>query len=179
WSGEIWNDKPISTREYMENVWVRPTRDNTPVQVTDERNVPGYEMLRDVLERAYDQAARGKGAVRHGKDLPFHLQPMQQIGDMYGIGFMLGQVAKKIEEAQRLPLEAAVKEILGAINYCAGAIIFLEKQDFSRILTATMTHSDGAGMLLDTEESLVNMVLNNPEVRDKIIAVIKGAKGEA
>lgn len=99
-----------------------------PTPVTDDRNVPGYEMLRDVLERAYDQAARGKGAERHGKDLPFHLQPMQQIADMYGIGFMLGQVAKKIEEAQRLPKDRAINEILGAINYCAGAVIFLEKQ---------------------------------------------------
>lgn len=99
-----------------------------PKPVTDENNVTGYEQLRNVLERAYDQASKGKGAVRHGKDLPFHLQPMQQIGDMYGIGFMLGQVAKKIEEAQRLPRERAVAEILGAINYCAGAVIFLEKQ---------------------------------------------------
>lgn len=97
--------------------------------VADDRNVPGYEKLRDVLERAYNQASKGKGAERHGKDLPFHLQPMQQIADMYGIGFMLGQVAKKIEEAQRLPKDRAINEILGAINYCAGAVIFLEKQD--------------------------------------------------
>ncbi len=91
-------------------------------------DVPGYEKLRDVFERAYDQAARGKGKERHAKDLPFHLQSMQQIGDLYGIGFMLGQCAKKIEEAQRLPREQSIKEMLGAIVYISGAIIFIEKQ---------------------------------------------------
>lgn len=119
----------------LTNDWIklRVSRPTEPVEapkpIADDRNVPGYEKLRDVLERAYNQASKGKGAERHGKDLPFHLQPMQQIADMYGIGFMLGQVAKKIEEAQRLPKERAINEILGAINYCAGAVIFLEKQD--------------------------------------------------
>lgn len=118
------------TADTMRKRRAKPANVTTqPKPVTDDHNVPGYEKLRDVLERAYNQASKGKGAERHGKDLPFHLQPMQQIADMYGIGFMLGQVAKKIEEAQRLPNDRAINEILGAINYCAGAVIFLEKQD--------------------------------------------------
>lgn len=148
---------------------LRPTESSK--SVIHDHNVPGYEMLRDVLERAYNQAAKGKGAERHGKDLPFHLQPMQQIGDMYGIGFMLGQVAKKIEEAQRLPKDHAVKEILGAINYCAGAIIFLEKQELAAITSVTLVNT------INTEESLVNTALNNPEARDKIIAAISKTPG--
>jgi hypothetical protein len=91
-------------------------------------NVEGYEALRDVLHRAYDQASHGKGKERHAGELPFHEQPMQQIGDLVGQGFMLGQAMKKMQESQRLPRDRAIAEMLGAINYLAGAIIFLEKQ---------------------------------------------------
>lgn len=94
-------------------------------------DVPGYEKLRNVLERAYDQAAVTKGAERHANDRPFHEQPMQTIADRRGIGFILGQVDKKTEEGQgmidRGENEAAVRELLGAIVYLAGAVIFLEK----------------------------------------------------
>lgn len=92
-------------------------------------NVPGYECLADVLERAYNQAALGKGKERHAKALPFNQQPMQTLCGMYGPGFALGQAAKKAEESQRLPHEMAVAELLGAINYLAGAVIYLEKQN--------------------------------------------------
>ena len=96
-----------------------------------DADVPGYEKLRNVLERAYDQAAVTKGAERHANDRPFHEQPMQAIADRRGIGFILGQVDKKTEEGQgmidRGENEAAVRELLGAIVYLAGAVIFLEK----------------------------------------------------
>ena len=99
-----------------------------PAQYND---VPGYEKLRNVLGRAYDQAAITKGAERHANDKPFHEQPMQAIADRRGIGFILGQVDKKTEEAQgmiaRCEKDKAVHELLGAIVYLAGAVIFLEK----------------------------------------------------
>jgi hypothetical protein len=45
-----------------------------------------------------------------------------------GSGFALGQAIKKMEESQRLPnKEAAIQELLGAIVYIAGAIIYLEE----------------------------------------------------
>lgn len=95
------------------------------------KNVSGYERLADVLERAFDQAATGKGAERHDDDKPFHQQPMQAIGDRRGVGFILGQADKKSEEAQgmanRGQVDAAVRELLGAINYLAGAVIWLER----------------------------------------------------
>jgi len=53
-------------------------------------NEPGYESLAQVLQEAYDQAARGKGAERHANDLPFDQQPMQQIARRRGLGFLLG-----------------------------------------------------------------------------------------
>ena len=95
-----------------------------------DMTVPGYESLRSVLLRAYDQAARTKGAERHANDLPFHEQRMQTIAAKRGVGFLFGQVDKKTEEAQgmydRGETAKAIHEMLGAINYLAGAIIFME-----------------------------------------------------
>ncbi len=89
-------------------------------------SAPGYEALAAVLERAFNQAAAGKGKERHANDLPFDKQPMQTIAAAHGVGFLTGQAAKKTQEAHGLPHDRAVAEILGAINYLAGAIIFME-----------------------------------------------------
>lgn len=96
-------------------------------------NVKGYEKLDDVLARAYNQASQGKGAERHANELPFHEQPMQQVANQVGRGFLLGQAIKKIIEAQGLPADRAVAEMLGAINYIAGAVIHLEGQQIKAI----------------------------------------------
>lgn len=90
--------------------------------------VPGYSKLEDVLNRAYQQAASGKGKERHAGALPFDKQPMQQLCNLYGRGFALGQAGKKMQEAQRMPRDAAVRELLGAIVYLAGAVIHLEAE---------------------------------------------------
>lgn len=88
----------------------------------------GYEKLEAVLQAAFDQASVGKGAERHADDKPFHEQPMQQIAARRGLGFILGQADKKSEEAQgmlqRGEVDAFEREILGAIVYLAGAIVF-------------------------------------------------------
>jgi len=89
--------------------------------------VPGYETLAAVLRQAYAQAAEGKGAQRHGQGQPFDQQPMQQLIALYGVGFALGQAGKKAQESQRMDKDSAVRELLGAINYLAGAVIALEK----------------------------------------------------
>jgi hypothetical protein len=91
-------------------------------------DAPGYESLAHVLLRAYAQAASGKGAERHADGRPFDEQPMQQLIALYGAGFALGQAAKKAQESQRLPTtERKVAELLGAINYLAGAVVALER----------------------------------------------------
>lgn len=92
------------------------------------KSINGYESLANVLERAYDQAATGKGAERHARDLPFEEQPMQQLILLYGAGFAFGQAAKKAQESMRLPAGRDVAELLGAINYLAGAVIALERE---------------------------------------------------
>lgn len=89
----------------------------------------GYECLADILDAALMQAASGKGAERHAGDRPFATQPMQEITRMVGIGFPLGQAMKKAQEAgtmaSRGQTDAARRELLGAINYLAGAVLAL------------------------------------------------------
>lgn len=87
-----------------------------------------YLRLAAVLNLAYDQAANGKGKERHANDLPFHEQRMLQISHMLqspkGMAF---QVCKKVAEGIELPSRnAQIAELLGAINYIAGMVIFIE-----------------------------------------------------
>ena len=93
-----------------------------------QHKAANYLPLREILNRAYDHAAAGKGAERHATGQDFAHQPMQTISDLVGDNHgCLFQAIKKCQESTRLPKERAVHELLGAINYLAGAIIFLEK----------------------------------------------------
>jgi hypothetical protein len=96
---------------------------------THNRVVPGYEKLADVLARAYYQAAKGKGAERHSRGEPFHEQVIIEGARRFGVGSLLFQSFKKSEESQRLPKDAAIRELLGAIVYLAGAVIALEQKE--------------------------------------------------
>lgn len=88
-----------------------------------------YHHLSTVLDEALSQASEGKGKERHAQDLPFHEQPMQQLIDLYGMGFALGQAGKKMQESQRIPHDAARNELLGAIVYIAGAIVAMDRAE--------------------------------------------------
>lgn len=105
---------------------------------------PGYESLAGVLQRALDQAQDGKGAERHANSLPFDKQPMQTIAAQVGVGFLTGQAIKKTQEGQTLPAGRDVAELLGAINYLAGAVIFLEGQ---RVPVADNDNRPGCGLV--------------------------------
>jgi len=88
--------------------------------------VTGYEMLVAVLQDAHDQAAVGKGDERHANGLPFHEQRMQQISTQLdsdkGMAF---QVSKKMTEGLQFDDHARREaELLGAINYLAGIVIY-------------------------------------------------------
>lgn len=94
----------------------------------------GYEGLVEVLVQALEQAQSGKGAERHGNGLRFEDQRMLAITRLLnserGLAY---QACKKVTEGLDLPThEARVKELLGAINYIAGIIIFLEEAEFAR-----------------------------------------------
>jgi hypothetical protein len=88
-----------------------------------------YSELKRVLNMALEQAANGKGKERHATNEAFENQKIctinRQIGSNHGL---LYQATKKVIESSRLSNERAVAELLGAINYCAAAIILLEEQ---------------------------------------------------
>ena len=89
----------------------------------------GYKSISSVLQAALDQAQHGKGKERHANGKPFEQQPIMEIGRMVGVGYMTGQAMKKTQESMRLPsIEQKEKELLGAINYLAAAIL-LEREN--------------------------------------------------
>jgi hypothetical protein len=83
----------------------------------------GYDPLFEVLIDALNQAQFGKGKERHATDKPFLQQPILQIRRMVGSGYTIGQAMKKAQESQRLPTEAAINDLRGAINYLAAEIL--------------------------------------------------------
>jgi len=93
-----------------------------------------YKSLKDILNLAYLQASEGKGKERHAKEgQAFEDQPICSIArdlEDVGIGFQLGQAKKKIIESQRLAQfpGRSIAELLGAINYIAGAIIITNER---------------------------------------------------
>jgi hypothetical protein len=89
------------------------------------RILPGYESLAAVLDEALDQAQYGKGRERHASDgEAFEDQQIVQLGEwMDNGGFAVGQVCKKALESIRLDDDAAIRNLLGAINYAAAEVI--------------------------------------------------------
>ena len=124
-------------------------------------NTPGYESLAAVLQRAYDQAASGKGAERHACSRPFTEQPMQSISDLLGSHTgLLYQAMKKIQESERMDIDAAIRELLGAINYVAGAIIFLEarRPEIKAIDWAGIEQAQNVGKMAARQTNPLNTV---------------------
>lgn len=93
-------------------------------------DAPGYEHLAAVLKDAYAQAAFGKGKERHANDLPFDHQPMQTISRLLGNPTgMTYQVCKKVVEAMNMKDHAARRrELLGAIVYLAGVVVYEDNE---------------------------------------------------
>lgn len=90
-----------------------------------------YAKLRAVLDAAFDQCAKGKGAERHANGEPWTDQPIFTIARQVGDGFNAGQAIKKIGEAQQMAArgeyDRAGNEILGAIVYCASLHVLWER----------------------------------------------------
>ena len=92
----------------------------------------GYMPLAIALHGAYLQATEGKGAERHNPNgYEFRSQPISLITDAVGVGFPIGQAMKKAQEAStmisRHQIDAAIRELQGAIIYLAAAIIHIEE----------------------------------------------------
>lgn len=92
-----------------------------------------YSDLRRVLDMAFQQASQGKGKERHANGREFDRQPIMELARMHGLGYPTGQAAKKLQEAHTLlrlrGKEAAIQEILGAINYAAAAVLLIEEME--------------------------------------------------
>ena len=88
--------------------------------------VKGYEKLVAVYQDAHDQAAKGKGDERHANGQPFHEQRMQQIsGLLRSSDGMAFQAIKKLTEGLQFEDHARREaELLGALNYVAGIVIY-------------------------------------------------------
>lgn len=103
-------------------------------QVTPQDIHPdAYSDLRRVLDMAFEQASQGKGKERHANGREFDRQPIMELARMHGLGYPTGQAAKKLQEAHTLlrlrGKEAAIQEILGAINYAAAAVLLIEEME--------------------------------------------------
>ena len=98
-----------------------------------EDSSDGYLDLRRVLDMAFEQASQGKGKERHANGREFDRQPIMELARMHGLGYPTGQAAKKLQEAHTLlrlrGKEAAIQEILGAINYAAAAVLLIEEME--------------------------------------------------
>lgn len=102
------------------------------LKMMDENNAlfmghPDFTPYRATLLRAYNMVASGKGQERHGAGRAWNDQPIMTLGRTHGVGFPLGQAAKKIEESTRMDDEPAVREILGAIGYLCAAVQLIEE----------------------------------------------------
>lgn len=104
--------------------------------IREDRTVPvfvreGYDSLFTILCRALHQAQEGKGRERHANGKPFDQQPIMVIADQVGMGFQTGQAIKKTVEAHgmvnRGDLAAAERELLGAINFLAAAVLRINR----------------------------------------------------
>lgn len=83
------------------------------------------ELLRKVLEDAFQQVISGKGAERHGGEDLLD-QPWRWIADAFGEGFLVGQAVKKAHEASQATTWAQdrwEREMLGAIAYLSLAVL--------------------------------------------------------
>lgn len=109
-----------------------PLTKNIIVNVKD-----GYLDLFTILNRALSQAQDGKGNDRHANGKAFNDQPIMTITRRRGFGFPFGQIEKKVDEAEgmiaRNELAAAERELLGAINYAAAAILRLHELEAQKV----------------------------------------------
>jgi hypothetical protein len=107
------------------------------IKITDEEDLNScvevkkeYRELFSILLAALLQAQDGKGKERHAKeDEPFEKQVICEVGRRVGVGYNLGQSVKKIYEAKNYGDKTfKIKELLGAINYLASAIILIGEE---------------------------------------------------
>jgi hypothetical protein len=129
----------VTPEDWQKALGEVPVDDSIPEDFFETATPPNkmhpYVHLRAILDEAYEQAAKGKGKERHAGGKTFLRQPIMEIGRMTGMAYQTGQAMKKLQEAHtllRLPekgSEAAVRELLGAIVYCAAAVLLIRENE--------------------------------------------------
>ena len=126
----------------------------------------GYDVLASILVEALNQAQDGKGHERHNlaDDTPFERQRMQTVSELIGsVHGMTYQVCKKVTEGVNLPtLDRQVAELLGAINYLAGMVIFLRKHRARPTAAEKVALNERFGKLGDVQPSRPSHVATMP-----------------
>lgn len=132
---ETQDNPKVGTADPLEKP--QPAQNDRPGYSIKNMDVPGFERLALVFRAAYTQAAVGKGVQRHSKHGErFEDQPIFDMAKRFGVGSLLAQAFKKMEESQRLPLESAANELYGAMVYCAAAVIALEDKWVKEAISA-------------------------------------------
>lgn len=92
-----------------------------------------YKELKDILEMALKRCSEGKGKERHNPtgNKSFVSQPICTITRSVGLGFPLGQAAKKLDELSTFcSNKSKIDELLDVIVYASAAIqILMEKEE--------------------------------------------------
>lgn len=103
-----------------------PQRTPPPPTPTLGQSFPSLQLahpLDQVFRDAVDQARKGKGDARHGRGRDFMKQTWLETANSHGIGFLTGQVEKKLRESAGLEYAQRRTERLGALVYLAMAVI--------------------------------------------------------
>ncbi|MDY8108281.1 hypothetical protein U0C82_03840 [Fulvimarina sp. 2208YS6-2-32] len=120
------SDAPNTAKDFPP-IDVSSSRFSYPAPLPAMYGVKGYEDLCRTLSAAYDQATKGKGSERHADGKPFTDQPIMTITRRRGVGFPLGQIEKKSDEAdgmiRRGEYGAAIRELHGVMVYAAALAI--------------------------------------------------------
>ena len=98
-----------------------------PVRYAGKPQVAAHPLY-EPLTRAIEQAMFGKGERHGGASVPFFEQPWFATAKQHGVGFLTGQAAKKLGEAQGKDYDAWQREMLGAIVYMGMALLFEASQ---------------------------------------------------
>lgn len=138
------------------------------VCLSPDSRVEGYLELERVLCAAYEQASAGKGKERHAAGDNFNNQPILTIGRLLksadGEAY---QAIKKTREAlmmhRRGNTEAAIKELLGAINYLAAVAILVSEEGYARDLADFERVSEELDSGFPTEVEVTNIFADAPE----------------
>ena len=141
-----------------------------------------YKTLKRIQEEAFKQASEGKGKDRHANDLPFEKQPMMTITRAVGVGFPLGQAMKKIQESMGLPYPRNKAELLGAINYISGGVLYYDECGDSGVKVQAdndkRRHIDTKKAKTDTPQRAKNTPLICPECQKPKGKVSEFMQGE-